>query len=402
MTAVSSRFCAVGPPTWSVVPAGPRPPPSRSACTSATVASPLGRLLRRDEDQRLRPVLGEDRPSGTGATSSMASSRSRYALSAASSTGPPKSATSSSDPERARARRAAGTRARSRRGSRSPSGTSRPPRCSPHHASAGDRDREHDRGGRERDAQRPPHQQRRPALPEPRRRAAWPRACAAACRRSSAGSETRCPSAAISAGSSVTAASTAIADDHDRADGHRAHHGRVDQEQPGERDDHGHAAEGDRHAGGAQRDRARLVRVQPVGELLAVAGEDEQGVVHRHADAEHRRHVGHEGRHAVDLREEEDDRAGDDHRGHAERERQRGRRQRAEDDQQDDQHDRQAEQLRPARGPPWTAPGCRPTARSARPGGSGGRRRPRPRAGSRASPSRRPRPRRGRPRRRAT
>ena len=76
-------------------------------------------------------------------------------------------------------------------------------------------------------------------------------------------SSARWPSSAISAGSSVTAPRIAIADDDDRADRHRAHDGRVDQEQAGERDDHGHAGEDDGDAGGAHRDVERLVAVAP-------------------------------------------------------------------------------------------------------------------------------------------
>src|SRR3954451_10023933 len=41
-------------------------------------------------------------------------------------------------------------------------------------------------------------------------------------------------------------------------------------------------------------------------DLLPVAGEHEQRVVHGHADADHRGHVGHEHRHVGCLGEEED------------------------------------------------------------------------------------------------
>ena len=49
-------------------------------------------------------------------------------------------------------------------------------------------------------------------------------------------------------------------DDDDRADRQRAHRGRVDQEQAGERDDHGHAGEDDGRAGGAHGGVERLLR----------------------------------------------------------------------------------------------------------------------------------------------
>ena len=79
----------------------------------------------------------------------------------------------------------------------------------------------------------------------------------------------------------------------------------------------------------------------PAGHLLAVAGDDEQGVVDGDADPDHRRHVGHEDRHLHRLREHVDQGAGDEHGDEAERERQRGRGERAEDEQQDDQDERE-------------------------------------------------------------
>ncbi|HEX2708267.1 MAG TPA: hypothetical protein VHM66_09710, partial [Solirubrobacterales bacterium] len=79
--------------------------------------------------------------------------------------------------------------------------------------------------------------------------------------------------------------------------------------------------------------------------LLAVASEDEQRVVDRDPDADHRGHVGdeHRGRHL--QRDEIDQGAGDEDADEAERQRQR-RRQRAEDDKQDQRHDREAARLR--------------------------------------------------------
>ena len=86
--------------------------------------------------------------------------------------------------------------------------------------------------------------------------------------------------------------------------------------------------------------------VAPARPLLAVAGEDEERVVDRHPDADHRGHVGDEDR-GLDLqREEVDQGAGDDHADEAEHQRQRRGGQRAEDDEQDDRDDREAAGLR--------------------------------------------------------
>ena len=88
-----------------------------------------------------------------------------------------------------------------------------------------DRDQQHQRGRADREQQRAAHQRGRPALPERSRsravRAGGASAPVALTTRP--GSSARRPSTAISAGSSVTAPRTAIADDDDRADRHRAH-----------------------------------------------------------------------------------------------------------------------------------------------------------------------------------
>ena len=100
-------------------------------------------------------------------------------------------------------------------------------------------------------------------------------------------------------------------DDEDRAERHRAQRGRVDEPQAGERDDHGHAGEGDREPGRRQRVARAASGSRPALDLLAVAGEHEQRVVDGDADADHRRHVGHEDRHLGRPREQVDQRAGD-------------------------------------------------------------------------------------------
>ena len=81
---------------------------------------------------------------------------------------------------------------------------------------------------------------------------------------------------------------------------------------------------------------------RPLRPLLAVAGEDEERVVDRHPDPDHRGHVGDEDRGLHLQREEVDQRAGDDHADEAERQRQRRGGERAEDDEQDQRDDREA------------------------------------------------------------
>ena len=92
------------------------------------------------------------------------------------------------------------------------------------------------------------------------------------------------------------------------------------------------------------------------GDLLAVAGDDEQRVVDRHADADHRRHVGHEDRHLHHLREREDQRAGDEHRDER-RARAAARRRRASRTRTAGSAARPGSRPTPPwRGPPWRAP----------------------------------------------
>ena len=77
-------------------------------------------------------------------------------------------------------------------------------------------------------------------------------------------------------------------------------------------------------------------------DLLAVAREHEQRIVDRHADPDHRGDVRDEDRHLGGLRQSPDRRARERHAPEAERERQGGRGERAEDGEQDDEHDREA------------------------------------------------------------
>ena len=107
---------------------------------------------------------------------------------------------------------------------------------------------------------------------------------------------------------------------------------------------------------------------RPARALLAVAGEDEERVVDRHPDPDHRGHVGDEDRGLHLQRDEVDQGAGDDHADEAERQRQRRGGERAEDDEQDQGDDREAARPRPSPGLPWRAPACRPRSSAARPG----------------------------------
>jgi hypothetical protein len=89
--------------------------------------------------------------------------------------------------------------------------------------------------------------------------------------------------------------------DHDhRTERHRAQGLVVDHPQPGQGDDHRDAGEHHGEAGRRKCRAAGLLGGASGAHLLAEAGEDEQGVVHRHPDADHRSHVGHEDRH-LDL-----------------------------------------------------------------------------------------------------
>ena len=139
-------------------------------------------------------------------------------------------------------------------------------------------------------------------------------------------------------------------EDRDGDDGHRPQRHRaqglvVDHPEAGEGDDHREAGEGDREARGRERPVEGLLVGAAGVALLSVAGEDEQRVVDRDPDPDHRGHVGdeHRGRHL--QRDEVDERAGDDDADEPQRQRQRRRGERAEDDEEDDRDDREAADL---------------------------------------------------------
>jgi hypothetical protein len=83
--------------------------------------------------------------------------------------------------------------------------------------------------------------------------------------------------------------------DRDRACGREAHDRQerdVDHGQPHERDHDGQTGENDGTTGGRGRPRGGFLDVEPVGDVLAVAREDEQRVVDPDREAEHRRQDG--------------------------------------------------------------------------------------------------------------
>ncbi len=131
-------------------------------------------------------------------------------------------------------------------------------------------------------------------------------------------------------------------DDCHRAERHRAQGLVVDHPETGQRDDHGEAREGHGEARGRKRLGAGVVGSATRTALLAVAGEDEERVVDRHPDPDHRGHVGDEDRGRHLQRDEVDQRPGDDHADEAEGEGQGRRGERSEDDEQDQGDDREA------------------------------------------------------------
>src|SRR5690606_8820276 len=135
-----------------------------------------------------------------------------------------------------------------------------------------------------------------------------------------------------------------------RGDAHHGEEGDAGDEQAHQRDDHGEAGEDDGAAGGGQGLADRLVHVVALGELVAVAGEDEQGVVDADGEAEHGAQRGgdrgdvHPGgqRDQRQHRHADADDRGDD--------RDEGGDQGAEDDREDDQGGDDAEDLAGAEG----------------------------------------------------
>ena len=134
-------------------------------------------------------------------------------------------------------------------------------------------------------------------------------------------------------------------DDDDRSDRHRADRVHVDHEEAGQRHGDGGAAEDDGRAGARERAAQGLPGRSAGPELTPVAADDEQGVVDRDADPDHRRHVRHVDRHLGRTREPVDDRPGEEDGGEADRERGERGDERPEAREQDDQDQRKARRL---------------------------------------------------------
>ncbi len=99
---------------------------------------------------------------------------------------------------------------------------------------------------------------------------------------------------------------------------HRGEEGHPAQAEADQGDHHGQAGEDDRRSGGGNRAGRRLLDVQSVGELLAVAAQDEQGVVDADGQAQHHsqhRRGGHDRREAGEDHHDADGQADADQRG---------------------------------------------------------------------------------------
>ena len=135
--------------------------------------------------------------------------------------------------------------------------------------------------------------------------------------------------------------------EHDEraGDADRADRRSLEQEQPGQPDGDGDAAEGDRLAGRPDRALDRFTDRPAAAQFLAEPAHDEQRVVDRQREAEHRGDVEHEDAHLDLLGDDVDEReaAGDRQARHEERHP--GRDDRGEDEHQDEGHDRQRDEL---------------------------------------------------------
>ena len=130
------------------------------------------------------------------------------------------------------------------------------------------------------------------------------------------------------------------AGDADRADGR----GR-EQEQPGQPDGDRDAAERDGLAGGRDGPLDGLADGPAAAQLLAEAADDEQRVVDRQGEAEHRRDVEHEDAHLDLLGDEVDEGEAAGDREAGDEERHPGRDDRGEDEDEDERDDRQRDEL---------------------------------------------------------
>jgi hypothetical protein len=120
---------------------------------------------------------------------------------------------------------------------------------------------------------------------------------------------------------------------------------RPEPEQPGEADGHGNAREQHRLAGRADGALHRLLDRPAASELLAESAGDEQGVVDREREAEHRRDVQHVDAHLGLLGDEADDPERGRDRETGDEQRHARRDERCEHEDQDQRRDRQGDRL---------------------------------------------------------
>jgi hypothetical protein len=136
-------------------------------------------------------------------------------------------------------------------------------------------------------------------------------------------------------------------DRHDRggADRQALHEADAHHQHAEQRDDHGRAREQDGPARRVERDRHRLAHGVPRVQLLAVAGDDQQGVVDADAQADHDAEERGEVGDRDHVAEQRDDRGAEADAEQGDAHRQAHRQHRAERQDQDDDGERQAEHL---------------------------------------------------------
>ncbi len=153
------------------------------------------------------------------------------------------------------------------------------------------------------------------------------------------------PSTASSAGRTVSAADHRHQHGRHAAEPHRAQEHLREEQQRAERDRDGQA--GERHGAPGRRHRGHQSRLGVLAgaELLAEPRHDEQRVVDREAETQHRDDVDREDRHVREQAEHPQHGEGTEDGESADRERQAGRGQAAEDDDEQDEQDRHRERL---------------------------------------------------------
>ena len=131
--------------------------------------------------------------------------------------------------------------------------------------------------------------------------------------------------------------------DRDRADGQAPHDRARHEQHPEHGDDERGAAEDHGPARREPRDGDRVVLLAPLRALLAVSGDDEQGVVDPEREPHPREHVDHEDGELEPLGEQRDEAEGDDDRDARHQNRDEARHDGSEDEQEDDERCRKAE-----------------------------------------------------------